>query len=463
MSRELDSKILLALCAAEMGLPVLLGDITQDLLVRWGAPAGLFHDHNATPTRQYMEPRRVLLNRGFVITVHDEEHGLNYLDFDQFALRRFSGESLDQVARVYCWGKHDFDGLNRLFPSHGGRFLPSGSPRADLWSQTFNPSYPVDALPSSLQRKSYILMAPSTGALGGSAGVGLYLNAWRSVEDGVDFRDFQSSALRELEDSLDHVAKFVNFVRSVRASGIDVPIVIKPHPAESPTLWRSLVGEERGVVIDEMTPTSVLVRHSRAVVQMRSTVALEARALGIPVISLESGAPNTALAWSLGLQATSIESAVKSLEAILSSAPGARGEYADDERAYLDDRLRRLEPGELASDQIAADWIGILGDRGQSHPSKSDGPRVRSWLRLVSQAQVQSRLRNPAGAVWAQRRGPSMWTHHDNRRIFFPRLSRQLVRNRINGIAKSTGRFSHVGYRHIAPRIILFFPKHSPY
>jgi hypothetical protein len=72
---------------------------------------------------------------------------------------------------------------------------------------------------------------------------------------------------------------------------LGVHLVIKTHPAETPEAYAHLAaGRTHVTVVDAATPLAPLLRASRAVVTVNSTVALDAAVLGIP--SLVIGLPN---------------------------------------------------------------------------------------------------------------------------------------------------------------------------
>jgi hypothetical protein len=71
----------------------------------------------------------------------------------------------------------------------------------------------------------------------------------------------------------------------------DVQLAIKTHPAETPELYRAIAGDQPNVrVLPAATPLGPLLRASRAVVTVNSTVALDAAVLGIPALVV--GLPN---------------------------------------------------------------------------------------------------------------------------------------------------------------------------
>jgi hypothetical protein len=68
-------------------------------------------------------------------------------------------------------------------------------------------------------------------------------------------------------------------------------VAIKTHPAETPAVYDSVVaGRSHISVVDSATPLAPLLRASRAVVTVNSTVALDAAVLDIPALVI--GLPN---------------------------------------------------------------------------------------------------------------------------------------------------------------------------
>jgi hypothetical protein len=71
----------------------------------------------------------------------------------------------------------------------------------------------------------------------------------------------------------------------------DVQLAIKPHPAETPDVYRNTAGHAPNVrVLPANTPLPALLAGARALVTVNSTVAIDALALGVP--SLVIGLPN---------------------------------------------------------------------------------------------------------------------------------------------------------------------------
>jgi hypothetical protein len=71
----------------------------------------------------------------------------------------------------------------------------------------------------------------------------------------------------------------------------DVQLAIKAHPAETPDVYRAIAGEYTTVrILPAATPLAPLLRASRAIVTVNSSVALDAAVLGVPALVI--GLPN---------------------------------------------------------------------------------------------------------------------------------------------------------------------------
>jgi hypothetical protein len=71
----------------------------------------------------------------------------------------------------------------------------------------------------------------------------------------------------------------------------DVQLAIKAHPAETPDVYRAIAGEYTSVrILPAATPLAPLLRASRAIVTVNSSVALDAAVLGVPALVI--GLPN---------------------------------------------------------------------------------------------------------------------------------------------------------------------------
>ena len=114
-SRELDSKLLLGILAANKGHQVIVSDlesflkgVTQRVL----AP-GIFHTKSLTPAEQKISLHNLLVKKGFKVTSNDEESAVEQDSFEWCAKNRFSEQTIDQAAAIFGWGE---DGVTFLLP-----------------------------------------------------------------------------------------------------------------------------------------------------------------------------------------------------------------------------------------------------------------------------------------------------------------------------------------------------------
>jgi hypothetical protein len=153
-----------------------------------------------------------------------------------------------------------FDDYARVHLEQRGHFPPSslavtGSPRLDALVRT------TEALtPDAIER--------ARGAAGADRSRMLVLFAAK-----------HSQARRVLGTLADAVAGMA-----------DVQLAIKTHPAETPDAYASLAARPNVRVLPASAPLAPLLRASRAIVTVNSTVALDAAVLGVPALVI--GLPN---------------------------------------------------------------------------------------------------------------------------------------------------------------------------
>jgi hypothetical protein len=193
------------------------------------------------------------LQHGFIY-----RHWLNYLheademtpDVDQPEDRGFPAPTLTLVFDEYA--AHHLTGNGRF---EGGSVAVTGSPR-------------LDALASDVARVTPDEIERARTAAGAGTGP-LVLVATKHRE-----------ARGVLGTLLDAAAPLR-----------DVRLAIKAHPAETPEVYANLVAGRRNVaVLPASVPLAPLLRASRAVITVNSTVAIDAAVIGVP--SLVIGLPN---------------------------------------------------------------------------------------------------------------------------------------------------------------------------
>ena len=142
-SRELESRFLLALVAAERGHSVLLGPQkrTIEATVNGTLKPGIVYDKSLTPGPEKLKAIRGSTQAGCIYTSQDEESGLLEEDYSSFARSRFSEETLGLVHKVFAWGEHDRAAIVSMYPGFKTKIVATGSARVDLWRRDFSEYY----------------------------------------------------------------------------------------------------------------------------------------------------------------------------------------------------------------------------------------------------------------------------------------------------------------------------------
>ena len=157
-TRELDSKILLAILAAARGHRVIVSDsesIIKGVLQGVLAP-GIFHTKSLTPADHKIDLHQILIEKGFKITSNDEEAGVEQDSFEWFGKNRFSDQMIDQASAVFTWGLEDTKFLKNLYPQHSSKIHMTGSPRVDLWKPFFSNYW---SMPKGAPLKPFLLVS----------------------------------------------------------------------------------------------------------------------------------------------------------------------------------------------------------------------------------------------------------------------------------------------------------------
>lgn len=277
-SRELESKILLALEAASRGHEVLLGPLS--IVFSWGPTGllkpGIFHDKSLHPKVNF-PPQRKIKERGGVITCLDEESGLLDESYEKFAKTRFSKKSLSIASRVFCWGDFDESALKELYPEYSSVISNTGSPRVDLWRPKFKRFY-ADLNKGGVHDDliDYIFVVSNFS---------LTLNQnrfWNLVNLERGNGDLERSETEDYYFKLySYEVNLLNeFVKMIRALAIEFPlktIVVRPHPIENQDAWKVLLNELGNVKVIREGSINNWVNNASVIIHNGCTTALEGR------------------------------------------------------------------------------------------------------------------------------------------------------------------------------------------
>lgn len=274
--RELDSRILLALVAAERGIPSVVGYKSSFEGRLQSLSAGIFLAHNA---RQKSGNFRPFVTFGHGVVVLDEEALVR--QSDEIFLKKHGRDDFDDVAHVLCWGQDDFElwrGADVPIPCD---ISIVGNPRFDLMREELRPYHGPRVAALREECGDYVLLNtnfPTVNNLTPQGG-GLRLANWARDERGTQLESgFLANKRRMFEATL-------AVVRPLAAAIAPTTLVIRPHPNEDHTPWFAAAQGLRNVRIMFEGGVVPWLIGARALVHNSCTTAVEAAAAGTPVLN----------------------------------------------------------------------------------------------------------------------------------------------------------------------------------
>lgn len=382
VARELDSKLLLALKAAEKGHEVLVGHLS--LINPANLLPGIFHTTHITPTAERLQLFQEFKSYRHIITSIDEEHGLTQSNYESFAKTRFSSDSLNLVDAVFCWGNHDYSTLCNMYREHSALFHCTGSPRVDIWKGKYTSCL---GTPKDMPEKPYLLISSNFSRLNSSS-----KPFWKIVKDQRskgyydrviegDFCDF----CRLSEDALYlyEILKTIEYISEIKK---ELNIVVRPHPTENPELWKELLPLKKNIHIIRTGGITPWLHNAIAVLHNGCTTAFEATISGKPVITYTPTKQKYGgdLVNQLGLRAENKNEVLnfilqlennRNLDSSIKDKMKADVEYLGGKIKFVDQRL--------ATDEI----ISIWEDVGSQLECKSN-----NWHHIKLSSQLMDRL-----------------------------------------------------------------------
>lgn len=284
--REVEAAAVLGVEAASKGFSAVIVDqvlihMAFRFLRRLGLLQnfpGLYHAKSVSPTKERIRLYRSLKEKGILVTAHDQEHGLLQRSYEEFARKRFSAETVTSISRYFCWGQFDEEFLKKQFPDFEERFVMTGSPRVDSWSQT--------VAPWSLRKveapdKPYILFSSHFRFERGGQVDFLKDNA---TAGGQGWND-ALSRLTQSEGQLSLLMGWLDLIPRILSGYSKMPIIFRPHPTEDPSVWAKLLIPHPALTISSDGPIGPWVQGAGVVIHSGCTTAVEASLRGKPVIS----------------------------------------------------------------------------------------------------------------------------------------------------------------------------------
>lgn len=285
-SRELDSRLLIALFAVEAGLEVVVG---QKWLLQKNAkqmPAGYWIFKTLTPG----DAKNMMLIKklGHRISAIDEE--MPGLGEGSGRLRWVDRRSVEACETIFCLGSKHLQAMVAKFPDYKDRLFETGNPRWDFLRPELRGLYAQDAGIIKQKYGSFILVNTNIGLMNSAKSssdvlVRSLTSDGRINLDIPEDRDFIDN-LRAFESA--NFAAAIPLVKRLRLEFPKHNIVLRPHPTERIEPYEeALGGEDRTFIVREGSAAAWL-SACDVLVHTSCTTGAEAFALGKPSVCFQT-------------------------------------------------------------------------------------------------------------------------------------------------------------------------------
>lgn len=279
--RELYGKSLLAACAAEAGMQVVLGDqrvISQSLHY---LPRGLYVDKSISRTK--IGHFRRLRRMGFSIAAWCEE-GLAYRDKSAYQFERVNPQSMAEIDAFFAWGKSQSRDVLEKLPDAAEKVHVYGNPRFDFLQPALRTVFDQDVRDLVSTYGRYVLVNTNFSRF----------NRFRGRDDVVDVLRARGILTKDEQEhyyqrSVEHLGEvfrfFANAVPKLAATFPDTTFIVRPHPSENHDRWRSELAGLANVLVNAEGNAIPWMMGAQAVIHNACTTGVEAFLLDRPTIA----------------------------------------------------------------------------------------------------------------------------------------------------------------------------------
>lgn len=229
---------------------------------------------------------RATKHHGHLITsIEEEAFGVTY---EAELATMFSPSAMDTVDMVFAQGTKHRDFLVNRFPVMKDRIAVTGNPRSDVISLSAGPAIREKAEKLRREIGDFVLVNTNCGAIN-PYDIDTYSHFLRCKSvgvleptDPVDLARFESLLAWE-HSNLREVSRFL---RLFAEKFPQVPVVLRPHPAENSRRWENACDRLSNVTVESDTDHIAWILAARVMLHTGCTTGLEGALLGTPVVGI---------------------------------------------------------------------------------------------------------------------------------------------------------------------------------
>ena len=285
-SRELDSRILFSILAAQKNFSVVICK-----------KAYLFSK------LKYLEPGIVILKSmgkknnlmileakkyGHKICLMDEE-GLLFWTPEIYCRKRIDEKVIDLIEFIFTWGNRDFDAISKIHPKHISKIRITGNPRIDLLNKKYNNFYKEDSKLIKEKFNEFILINTNFGYANHITHPGQTIIEGIK-KSGVDDKEEINFHKNKLDTQIIRFQLLKKFIENFAIENKNETIIIRPHQSEDDEIWKNTFKNYDNVKIIRDGKASISwMLASKVIISCNCTTGVESKILGLNSLNFIPG------------------------------------------------------------------------------------------------------------------------------------------------------------------------------
>jgi surface carbohydrate biosynthesis protein len=344
--RELESRLLLALRLAERNVSSII--VSSHLLANAALklPVGLYllKTMNSYDTGKI----KTLKNTAHRFAALDEEQLSSY-GSDWNLTVGVDPNIVNAVDLVMANNDRHRDALFSSFPQLKGKVVTTGNPRIELLDEKFAAALAAEGRQIKQKYGKIVLVCTNFGGFASSQLS--YLDICRIMYEALNRRLDTEEGQAIIQMGKDFalaearsIAALIEMVPKLAAAMPDITVVVRPHPAETNTVWQSKFAGITNVVIAPPGTLQGWLRAAGTMIYFAGCMTgVEAKLCGTPAIRFEAGSdlqfPKCGLSAHVNPRATNADDVIRLTRALMAGGTVSDHDYENDARVLNESLL----------------------------------------------------------------------------------------------------------------------------